>query len=97
MDPVTPIRTIQLRRPPVLVEVAGRFVPERATLEEVDARWAELCAANPRYFDGSIVQVSKSVPIAFTRCRIRSRIVQDLTAAFGRLASRASPSVGIVS
>jgi 8-oxo-dGTP pyrophosphatase MutT (NUDIX family) len=57
MDPVTPIRTIQLRRPPVLVEVAGRFVPERATLEEVDARWAELCAANPRYFDGSIVQV----------------------------------------
>lgn len=46
-----------LRRPPVLVKVEGRFVPQRVTLEEVDAAWASLCARNPRYFDGPVLQV----------------------------------------
>ena len=50
-------RTIQLRRPPVLVRVEGRFVPPRVELAEVDRRWNALCAANPRCFDGSMLQV----------------------------------------
>ena len=50
-------RTIQLRRPPVLVRVEGRFVPPGVELAEVDRRWNALCAANPRYFDGSMLQV----------------------------------------
>lgn len=50
-------RTIALRRPPVLVRVEGRFVPRGAALDEVDARWSALCAANPRYFDGSLLHV----------------------------------------
>jgi 8-oxo-dGTP pyrophosphatase MutT (NUDIX family) len=50
-------RTIQLRRPPVLVRVEGRFVPPGVELAEVDRRWDALCAANPRYFDGSMLQV----------------------------------------
>ncbi len=50
-------RTIQLRRPPVLVQVEGRFVPQSASLAEIDAAWAALCARNPRYFDGPTMQV----------------------------------------
>lgn len=50
-------RTILLRRPPVIVAAAGRFVPSAVALDEVDARWQRLCDANPRYFDGGIVQV----------------------------------------
>jgi 8-oxo-dGTP pyrophosphatase MutT (NUDIX family) len=50
-------RTILLRRPPVIVRADGRFVPSSVPLDEVDARWEALCAANPRYFDGGIVQV----------------------------------------
>jgi 8-oxo-dGTP pyrophosphatase MutT (NUDIX family) len=50
-------RTIQLRRPPVLVRVDGRFVPDSVDLAEVDRRWSALCAANPRYFDGTMLQV----------------------------------------
>jgi ADP-ribose pyrophosphatase YjhB (NUDIX family) len=50
-------RTIALRRPPVLVAAEGRFVPTRASLDEVDARWAAMCARNPRYFDGALLQV----------------------------------------
>lgn len=50
-------RVIRLRRPPVLVEVEGRFVPSGVSLDEVDARWAALCSANPRYFDGAVLQV----------------------------------------
>jgi 8-oxo-dGTP pyrophosphatase MutT (NUDIX family) len=50
-------RTIQLRRPPVLVKVEGRFVPQGVSLAEVDAAWDRLCAGNPRYFDGPALQV----------------------------------------
>ena len=50
-------RSIALRRPPVLVQVEGRFVPERASLAEIDAAWSALCARNPRYFDGPTLQV----------------------------------------
>lgn len=50
-------RTIQLRRPPVLVKVEGRFVPQGVSLAEVDDAWNSLCAENPRYFDGPALQV----------------------------------------
>jgi 8-oxo-dGTP pyrophosphatase MutT (NUDIX family) len=50
-------RTIHLRRPPVLVEVEGRFVPRGVSLAEVDAAWESLRAANPRLFDGPVLQV----------------------------------------
>jgi 8-oxo-dGTP pyrophosphatase MutT (NUDIX family) len=50
-------RLIILRRPPVLVQVDGRFVPRDVALDRVDAAWAELCARNPRYFDGPTLQV----------------------------------------
>jgi 8-oxo-dGTP pyrophosphatase MutT (NUDIX family) len=51
-----PARTILLRRPPEVRLLEGRFVP-RVDLDEVDRRWEALVAANPRYFDGSLVQV----------------------------------------
>ena len=41
----------------MLVRVEGRFVPSTVALDEVDARWNALCAANPRYFDGALLQV----------------------------------------
>ena len=50
-------RIIRLRRPPVVVQTEGRFVPPNVDLAEVDRRWAALCAANPKYFDGSLLQV----------------------------------------
>jgi 8-oxo-dGTP pyrophosphatase MutT (NUDIX family) len=50
-------RAIRLRRPPVLVRVDGRFVPQGVALDEVDAAWKTLCARNPRYFDGPVLQV----------------------------------------
>ena len=50
-------RLIQLRRPPVLVTVEGRFVPAGVSMAEVDERWDALVAANPRYFDGAMLQV----------------------------------------
>jgi 8-oxo-dGTP pyrophosphatase MutT (NUDIX family) len=50
-------RSIQLRRPPVLVRMEGRFVPPAVALDEVDARWAALCAANPRTYDGALLHV----------------------------------------
>lgn len=53
----TDARTIALRRPPVLVRLEGRFVPRGIALDAVDARWEALCAANPRYFDGSLLHV----------------------------------------
>ncbi|MDZ4755076.1 MAG: NUDIX domain-containing protein [Phycisphaerae bacterium] len=49
-------RTIRLRRPPSLVRVSDLFVP-RVALAEVDRRWQVLRAANPRFFDGSILHV----------------------------------------
>ena len=39
------------------MQVEGRFVPDAVALDEVDARWNALCAANPRYFDGTLLQV----------------------------------------
>ena len=50
-------RCIALRRPPVLVQVEGRFVPEGVSLAEIDSAWSALCARNPRYFDGPTLQV----------------------------------------
>jgi ADP-ribose pyrophosphatase YjhB (NUDIX family) len=50
-------RIIRLRRPPVVVATEGRFVPPGVDLDAVDARWNALCAANPKYFDGSMLQV----------------------------------------
>ena len=50
-------RVIPLRRPPVLVRIEGRFVPQGVSLEAVDAAWATLCARNPRSFDGPVLQV----------------------------------------
>jgi len=50
-------RTIHLRRPPVLVAVEGRFVPRGIALAEVDAAWESMRAANPRLFDGPVLQV----------------------------------------
>jgi 8-oxo-dGTP pyrophosphatase MutT (NUDIX family) len=50
-------RIIRLRRPPVVVATEGRFVPPGIDLDAVDARWSALCAANPKYFDGSMLQV----------------------------------------
>ena len=32
-------------------------MPRSVSLEEVDAAWATLCARNPRYFDGAVLQV----------------------------------------
>ena len=46
-----------LRRPPVLVKVEGRFVPQGVSLEAVDAAWETLCARNPRFFDGPVLHV----------------------------------------
>ena len=54
---VVEARVIQLRRPPVVVRVEGRFVPTVAPLDEIEARWKGLCAENPRYFDGTMLQV----------------------------------------
>ncbi len=54
---VVEARVIQLRRPPVVVRVEGRFVPTAAPLDEIEARWKALCAENPRYFDGTMLQV----------------------------------------
>jgi len=56
-NPAVDARVIPLRRPPVIVSLEGRFVPAAVPLAEVDARWSALCAANPRYFDGSLLQV----------------------------------------
>ena len=50
-------RMIALRRPPVIVMQQGRWVPEAMSLEEVDARWQDLCRVNDRYFDGDVLQV----------------------------------------
>ena len=41
----------------MIVRLEGRFVPPAVPLAEVDARWAALCAENPRYFDGAMLQV----------------------------------------
>ena len=32
-------------------------MPDSVDLDEVDRRWSALCAANPRYFDGTMLQV----------------------------------------
>jgi len=47
---------IRLRRPPVIQLQEERFVPKNS-LEESEARWAELCQGNPAYFDGDILHV----------------------------------------
>ena len=51
------MRLSHLRRPPVLTLVPEPFVPTLVALDEVDACWARLCAANARCFDGSLLQV----------------------------------------
>lgn len=47
-----PDRLIRLRRPPVLSQAEGPFVPEGASLDEIDRLWSRLCERNPKYFDG---------------------------------------------
>ena len=49
-----PSRCIGLRRPPVLLEAPGPYVPDGIDLDEVDARWQALCRRNPAYFDGRV-------------------------------------------
>jgi len=72
----------------VLVTLEGRFVPSSVSLAEVDARWAALCAANPRYFDGAMLQVlgvsrngHGGVQIHVQECSYRFYAVQQATAA----------------
>ena len=48
---------IPLRRPPVVNVVAGAFVPAETSLEAIDAAWASMRAANPRFFDGRVLHV----------------------------------------
>lgn len=50
-------RFILLRRPAVLHQAETPFVPEGADLDEVERRWAALCARNPAYFDGRFLHV----------------------------------------
>lgn len=52
-------RFITLRRPPVLQPDAQPFVPPGAVAArvEIDSRWAALCDANPKYFDGRLTHV----------------------------------------
>ena len=37
--------------------VAGAFVPAETSLEAIDAAWASMRAANPRFFDGRVLHV----------------------------------------
>lgn len=80
---MTGSRIIRLRRPPVVVATEGRFVPPGVDLTEVDRRWDALCAANPKYFDGSMLQVLGSsrnghggVQIHVQECSYRFYAVQ---------------------
>ncbi|MCA9290095.1 MAG: NUDIX domain-containing protein [Phycisphaerales bacterium] len=50
-------RLIRLRRPAVLSMIDEPFVPDDAHLDEIDRRWATLCAENPAYFDGRVLHV----------------------------------------
>ncbi len=50
-------RIIKLRRPPTVTVQEGPFVPERVCMDEVDRRWAAVCAAKPRSFDGRMSHV----------------------------------------
>ena len=50
-------RLIALRRPPVIALQEERWIPDSMDLEEIDARWQDLCRMNHRYFDGDILQV----------------------------------------
>lgn len=53
-------RTIRIRRPPTLHLVDHPFLPRgtrHVSLDEIDARWAALCKANPAYFDGPTYHV----------------------------------------
>jgi 8-oxo-dGTP pyrophosphatase MutT (NUDIX family) len=75
---------IGLRRPPVLSRVDGPFVPDGIDLDEVDARWAAMCARNPAYFDGRVYHVlgvhrngAGGAAIHVTDCAYRFHAVQD--------------------
>ena len=50
-------RLIPLRRPPVLNRHDEPWVPDAVPLSLIDERWEALREANPRYFDGSMLQV----------------------------------------
>ena len=54
-------RVIHLRRPAVLQSAVSAWVPpgvaDACDRERVELRWSELCAQNPRYFDGRILHV----------------------------------------
>jgi len=51
-------RLIRLRRPAVIAANPGRFVPERCSIDEVDAAWSIACERNPRLFDGPLWHVA---------------------------------------
>ena len=64
----------------------GRFVPSGVDLRDVDARWDSLRAANPKYFDGSLLQVLGTsrnghggVQIHAQECSYRFYAVQKAT------------------
>jgi 8-oxo-dGTP pyrophosphatase MutT (NUDIX family) len=50
-------RLVPLRRPPLISVVEGPFVPERASLDEVDRAWEALVRRVPRAFDGPMLHV----------------------------------------
>lgn len=50
-------RLILLRRPAALNLQPGPFVPEAASLDEIDQAWSALRRRNPRCFDGPILHV----------------------------------------
>lgn len=50
-------RTIKLRRPPVITQQEGPFVPPGAVMDDVDRRWEAICACKPGSFDGRLSHV----------------------------------------
>lgn len=70
----------------MLVHVEGRYVPEGVSMADVDERWNRLCEANPRYFDGAMLQVlgvsrngHGGVQVHVQECSYRFYAVQKAT------------------
>lgn len=77
-------RIIHLRRPPVLQVQGEPFVPERASMGEIDERWEALRADNPAYYDGRVYHVlgvhrngHGGAVLHVTDCAYRFHAVQD--------------------
>ncbi|MBM4113603.1 MAG: NUDIX domain-containing protein [Phycisphaerae bacterium] len=54
---MTSSRCIRLRRPAVLADAGGRFVPTTIPLDEIDDAWSRARERNPRLFDGPLWHV----------------------------------------